>query len=251
MKIKSILFSSILVLTTVSSTVVHAEEAAQEPQLLYFYDTELGTESYELLITYSNGGHATIGQALKDAGVATVAPGIGFGVGSGGNGYRPNVAIYIWTDETLDLNAARAAIKSFVNVPSNPETTNGDCAISCDGTYQSDEPETTTTTVVQTTTTTVAPQPVSASDPEPQPVSVSDPEPQPASSPEPEPQPVVTTTTTTLPITEKLNSDLAPTPFYITSYPVTTSKVVPSTKPVTKKKIVKKKVFSKVKSATK
>ena len=243
MKIKSILFSSILVLTTVSSTVVHAEEAAQEPQLLYFYDTELGTESYELLITYSNGGHATIGQALKDAGVATVAPGIGFGVGSGGNGYRPNVAIYIWTDETLDLNAARAAIKSFVNVPSNPETTNGDCAISCDGTYQSDEPETTTTTVVQTTTTTVAPQPVSTPDPEPQPVS----------TPEPEPQPVVTTTTTTttLPITEKLNSDSTPTPFYITSYPVVTSKVVPSTKPVTKKKIVKKKVFSKVKSATK
>lgn len=230
MKIKSILFSSILVLTTVSSTAVHAEETPQEPQLLYFYDTELGTESYELLITYSNGGHSTIGQALKDAGVATVAPGIGFGVGSGGNGYRPNVAIYIWTDETLDLNAARAAIKSFVNVPSNPETTNGDCAISCDGTYQSDEPETTTTVVAQP-----------LSDPEPQPIS------------EPEPQPVVTTTTTTttLPITEKFNSDLPPTPFYITSYPVVTSKVFPSTKPVTKKKIIKKKVFSKVKSKTK
>ena len=240
MKIKSILFSSILVLTTVSSTVVHAEEAPQEPQLLYFYDTELGTESYELLITYSNGGHSTIGQALKDAGVATVAPGIGFGVGSGGNGYRPNVAIYIWTDETLDLNAARAAIKSFVNVPSNPETTNGDCAISCDGTYQPEEPaQTTTTTVPQTTTTVSQPEPQPVSEPEPQPVS------------EPEPQPVVTTTTTTLPITEKLNSDLAPTPFYITSYPVVTSKVVPSTKPVTKKKIVKKKVLSKVKSATK
>lgn len=244
MKIKSILFSSVLAVSAVYAAPVYAEETeqAQEPQLLYFYDTELGTQSYELLITYSNGGHATIGQALKDAGVASVAPGIGFGVGSGGNGYRPNVAIYIWTDETLDLNAARAAIKSFVNVPSNPETTNGDCAISCDGTYQPEEPAQTTTTTVPQTTTTV-------SQPEPQPVS--EPEPQPISEPEPQPVVTTTTTTTTLPVAEKLNSDSTPTPFYITSYPVVTSKVVPSTKPVTKKKIVKKKVFSKVKSATK
>ncbi|CAB4142504.1 hypothetical protein UFOVP784_10 [uncultured Caudovirales phage] len=109
-----------------------------QPQTVYMYDTELGTESYELLIQYSNGGHSTIGQILKDAGVASAAPGIGFGVGSGGNGYRPNVMIVIWTSETINLEAAKAAIKSFVNVPTNPTTTNGDCAIACDGTVQSE-----------------------------------------------------------------------------------------------------------------
>jgi hypothetical protein len=76
---------------------------------------------------------------LKDTGVASTVPGIGFGIGSGGNGYRPNVMIVIWTDETIDLDSARAAIKSFINVPSDPVTTNGDCAIACDGTTQPEE----------------------------------------------------------------------------------------------------------------
>jgi hypothetical protein len=227
-----------------------AEE--QEPQVLYFYDTELGTDSYELLITYSNGGHSTIGQVLKDAGVAEEAPGIGFGVGSGGNGYRPNVAIYIWTDQTLDLTAARSAIKSFVNVPANPETTNGDCAISCDGTYQEEEPvESTTTTVVSTTTTVV----------------IQEPQPEPQSNPEPafSPEPVVvptttTTTTTTLPVVENYNSDteISPTPFYITAQPSTGVKTISSLpkktivkKPIIKKKVVIKKVPAKVQSKLK
>ena len=135
-----------------------------QPQTVYMYDTELGTESYELLIQYSNGGHSTIGQLLKDSGVATTVPGIGFGVGSGGNGYRPNVMIVIWTSETINLEAAKAAIKSFVNVPANPTTTNGDCAVACDGTVQPDpvqEP------VVQTNEN-VDPQPVSTQQPEQQ-----------------------------------------------------------------------------------
>jgi hypothetical protein len=221
-----------------------AEE--QEPQVLYFYDTELGTESYELLITYSNGGHSTIGQVLKDAGVAEEAPGIGFGVGSGGNGYRPNVAIYIWTDQTLDLTAARSAIKSFVNVPANPETTNGDCAISCDGTYQEEPVQSTTTTVVSTTTTVVIQEP--------------QPDPEPASSPQPVVVVPTTTTTTTLPVVENYNTELdsTPTPFYITQQPSTDVKTISSIpkkkivkKPIIKKKVVAKKVPAKVQSKLK
>ena len=253
MKTKSVLASSVFLISSFFSTAVYAEETtpAQEPQVLYFYDTELGTESYELLITYSNGGHSTIGQVLKDAGVAEEAPGIGFGVGSGGNGYRPNVAIYIWTDQTLDLTAARSAIKSFVNVPANPETTNGDCAISCDGTYQEEEPvESTTTTVVSTTTTVVIQEP----QPEPQ----SDPEP--AYSPEPIVVPTTTTTTTTLPVVENYNTDteISPTPFYITAQPSTGVKTISSLpkktivkKPIIKKKVVIKKVPAKVQSKLK
>jgi len=249
MKTKSILASSIFIISSFFSTAVYAEEAtpAQEPQVLYFYDTELGTQSYELLITYSNGGHSTIGQALKDAGVAEEAPGIGFGVGSGGNGYRPNVAIYIWTNQTLDLTAARSAIKSFVNVPVNPETTNGDCAISCDGTYQEEEPvESTTTTVVSTTTIVVIQEPQS--------------DPEPASSPELVVVPTTTTTTTTLPVVENYNSDteISPTPFYITAQPSTGVKTISSLpkktivkKPIIKKKVVIKKVPAKVQSKLK
>lgn len=254
MKTKSILVSSIFVISSFFSTAVYAEEAApaQEPQVLYFYDTELGTESYELLITYSNGGHSTIGQVLKDAGVADEAPGIGFGVGSGGNGYRPNVAIYIWTDQTLDLTAARSAIKSFVNVPANPETTNGDCAISCDGTYQEQEPvESTTTTVVSTTTTIVVQEP----QPEPEP----EPQPEPAVFSQPEPTPT-TTTTTTLPVVENYNTELdsTPTPFYITEQPSTGVKTISSIpkkkivkKPIIRKKVIVKKVPAKVQSKLK
>jgi hypothetical protein len=237
MKTKSILASSIFIISSFFSTAVYAEEAtpAQEPQVLYFYDTELGTESYELLITYSNGGHSTIGQALKDAGVAEEAPGIGFGVGSGGNGYRPNVAIYIWTNQTLDLTAARSAIKSFVNVPVNPETTNGDCAISCDGTYQEQEP-------AQSTTTTVV---------------IQEPQPEPNSDPEPLIVPT-TTTTTILPVVENYNTETSPTPFYITTEPQTGVKTISSLpkktivkKPIIKKKVVVKKVPAKVQSKLK
>ena len=252
MKTKSILASSVFLISSFFSTAVYAEETtpAQEPQVLYFYDTELGTESYELLITYSNGGHSTIGQVLKDAGVAEEAPGIGFGVGSGGNGYRPNVAIYIWTDQTLDLTAARSAIKSFVNVPANPETTNGDCAISCDGTYQEEPVESTTTTVVSTTTRVVI------QEPQPEPQSDSEP----AYFPEPVVVPTTTTTTTTLPVVENYNTDteISPTPFYITAQPSTGVKTISSLpkktivkKPIIKKKVVIKKVPAKVQSKLK
>ena len=172
-KIKlSLVISIVFISSLFFPAIVSAE--TNEPQTVYIYDTELGTESYEALIEYGNGKHALIGQMLKDTGVASTVPGIGFGIGSGGNGYRPNVMIVIWTDETIDLDSARAAIKSFVNVPSNPVTTNGDCAIACDGTTQPEESSSSQTIVesqpepVQQTDENVVEQPVSIQQPEQQ-----------------------------------------------------------------------------------
>lgn len=202
-----------------------------QPQTVYMYDTELGTESYELLIQYSNGGHSTIGQVLKDAGVATVAPGIGFGVGSGGNGYRPNVMIVIWSNETIDLEAAKTAIKSFVNVPSDPVTTNGDCAIACDGTVQPElisEPS--------------QPEPVAQTNEnlDQQPVSTQQP------TPQEQPQEPVLLQDNTQPYTppienfESFASFIAPTDIIVQS-PIS-NKIINNKKVVHKKKITTKKV---------
>ena len=63
-------------------------------------------------------------------------PGIGFSIGSGGNGYRPTILIAVWTDQPFSVSSGLDTIKSHFNVPSNPVTTNGDCAIACDGTYE-------------------------------------------------------------------------------------------------------------------
>ncbi len=196
-----------------------------QPQTVYMYDTELGTEAYELLITYSNGGHSTIGQVLKDAGVTTVAPGIGFGVGSGGNGYRPNVMIVIWSDETIDLDAARAAIKSFVNVPTTPVTTNGDCAIACDGSVQSEPAVQTNENLDQ--------QPVLTQQPAPQ----------------EQPQEPVVLQDNTQPYTppienlESFASFIAPTDIIVQS-PIS-NKIITNKKVIHKKKIITKKITTK------
>ncbi len=198
-----------------------------QPQTVYMYDTELGTESYELLIQYSNGGHSTIGQLLKDSGVASTVPGIGFGVGSGGNGYRPNVMIVIWTSETIDLEAAKAAIKSFVNVPTNPTTTNGDCAIACDGTVES-EP----VPAVQTNENVVE-QPVSIQQPEPQ-----EQAPAPQIAPDSTPQYIEPTISL-----EPFSSYTTPTAIIVQSS--ISNEIVRHKKLIDKKKIIKKKIITK------
>jgi len=212
--------AAITLVIYVPKIVFAAEE--QTPVLVQIYDTEVGTEAFERLVQYGNGGHSTLGQALADAGVTDAAPGIGLGIGSGGNGYRPSVTLSIWTNEKFDPEAARQAIKNLINTPSNPVTTNGDCAIACDGTYESDS--STTTTVVEsitadestTTTTTPSAQPVvesdSSSQPTTEPVAESNdqsstpeqpaPQPtQPESSNEPSvlPDTQTTSTTTTVP----------------------------------------------------
>jgi len=205
-----------------------------QPQTVYMYDTELGTESYELLIQYSNGGHSTIGQMLKDAGVASAAPGIGFGVGSGGNGYRPNVMIVIWTSETINLEAAKAAIKTFVNVPTNPTTTNGDCSVACDGTVES---EPVPVPAVQTNENVVE-QPVSIQQPEQQ-----EQIPAPQILPDSTPQYIETIVSL-----EPLSSYTTPNDIIVQS-PIS-NKIINNKKVINKKKIITKKVVKHATSKT-
>lgn len=145
-------------------TVFTEAPSSSSPLSITILDTDIGTEAYERLVTYSNGGHRQLG--------LTIAAkfnffdnceyvGIGIGDGSGGNGYRPNYTLWIWKDG-VDLSIARAAIYELVNASSNPVVTNGDCNISCDGTYgrQFDGTfaETSTTEVPQITTTTTLPE---------------------------------------------------------------------------------------------
>jgi len=203
-----------------------------QPQTVYMYDTELGTESYELLIQYSIGGHATIGQMLKDAGVASAAPGIGCGVGSGGNGYRPSVMIVIWTSETINLEAAKAAIKSFVNVPTNPTTTNGDCAVACDGTVELEPAP-----AIQTNENVVE-QPVSIQQPEQQ-----EQTPAPQITPDNTPQYIEPTISL-----ELFSSYTTPTAIIVQSS--ISNKIIKHKKVINKKKIIKKKVVRHATSKT-
>jgi len=81
--------------------------------------------------------------------------GIGIGDGSGGNGYRPNYTLWMWRDG-VDVDIARAAIYELVGASANPVVINGDCNISCDGTFgrQFDGSISTTSTSSTTTTTT-------------------------------------------------------------------------------------------------
>ena len=200
----------------------------QEPILIQISDTDIGTEAFEQLISHGNGGHATIGAILGNAQNMLSNPGIGFSIGSGGNGYRPSIIIAVWTDQPFSVSAGLDTIKSHFNVPSNPLTTNGDCAIACDGTTQPEE-------VITTTTTTTLPQVVA-------PVQVSE-SPQ-TTQPAPvqhQPQPVVdntepytSSTTTTTTIVETVNVSSA------FESPVLTEKLINS---ISKPKVIKPKVI--------
>lgn len=108
----------------------------QEPILIEISDSDIGTEAFEQLISYGNGGHAAMGAILGSAQNMLSNPGIGFSIGSGGNGYRPTILIAVWTDQPFSVSSGLDTIKSHFNVPSNPITTNGDCAIACDGTHE-------------------------------------------------------------------------------------------------------------------
>lgn len=166
--IKSILLLPIFSVFAVSA--VQAEE--MQPVIIELTDLNLGTDAYNSLVEYSNGGHSTIGEAVTAGGATSTTPGIGIGVGSGGNGYRPNISIVIWTTENVNRDAALAAILALVNTPSNPVITTGDCEIACDGSGQSPTPVVLATTTTAITQTSVA-QPAVQSAPviESQPVS--------------------------------------------------------------------------------
>jgi hypothetical protein len=95
--------------------------------------------------------------------------GIGIGDGSGGNGYRPNFTIWMWKDG-VNVDIARAAIYELVGASAAPIVTNGDCNISCDGTFgrQFDGSISTTSTSSTTTTTTTVPNNSNSGSPTPE-----------------------------------------------------------------------------------
>ena len=134
--------------------------SSESPSFITILDTDIGTEAYLRLGAYSNGGHRALGIAIASKfnyfnNCEYV--GIGIGDGSGGNGYRPNFTLWMWRNG-VDVDIARAAIYELVGASANPVVTNGDCNISCDGTFgrQFDGTYITTTTSSTTTTTTTS-----------------------------------------------------------------------------------------------
>jgi len=132
--------------------------SSNSPSSITILDTDIGTDAYLRLVTYSNGGHAALGMAIAakfNYFDNCEYVGIGIGDGSGGNGYRPNYTLWMWRDG-VDVDIARAAIYELVGASANPIVTNGDCNISCDGTFgrQFDGSISTTSTSSTTTTTT-------------------------------------------------------------------------------------------------
>ena len=239
-KIKLSLFATALLVGSLSFPAVSFADN-QEPILIEIKDTDIGTEAFEQLISHGNGGHAAIGAILGNAQNMESNPGVGFSIGSGGNGYRPSIIIAVWTNQQFNASTGLDTIKSHFNVPSNPITTNGDCAIACDGTTQVEEvvtTTTTTTTIVATTTT--LPQVV-----EPTQVSQS---PQTTHPPQPQPQevlvvantqPYIAPTTTTTTVVENVNVSSAYASFFLTEKlitPISKPKVVNKTKKTIRKK---------------
>ena len=152
-KIKLFLITTALLISSLSFPAVSFADN-QEPILIEISDTDIGTAAYEQLISYGNGGHAAMGAILGNAQNMESNPGVGFSIGSGGNGYRPSIIIAVWTNQQFNASIGLATIKNYFNVPVNPVTTNGDCVTACDGTTQVEEVVTTTTTIAPTTTTT-------------------------------------------------------------------------------------------------
>jgi hypothetical protein len=214
--------------------------SSETPTLVTIVDTEVGTPAFERLVEYASGGHRSLGIAIAQAhdwfGVCEYV-GVGIGHGSGGNGFRPNFTLALWR-EGVDISLVRSAVYALIDASDNPVVTNGDCAISCDGTIDGVLP--TTTTEAPTTTTTEAPAPVSESAPADEPAPVSEPV---VSEPAPTP---TTTTTTTVPAVESAGVLVSSAPtIAVATKPVVTTKRTVVKKPTPKKPVVKKKVVKK------
>jgi len=214
--------------------------SSPEPTLLTIIDTEVGTEAFERLVTYSNGGHSALGKAIAQAhqwfGVCEYV-GVGIGSGSGGNGYRPNFMLALWRDG-IDITLARSAVYQLVGASSNPIVTNGDCAIACDGTIDGVAPTTTTTlapttTTIATTTTTTVPVSETA-------------EPMTMSEPVVASEPVITEapTTTTIPVVASAGVSVSLAPVKVAPKKQVVTKKQPK-KPVKKKLPPKKRTVKK------
>jgi hypothetical protein len=132
--------------------------SSSSPSSITILDTDIGTEAYQRLLPFSSGGHQALGMAIAakfNYFDNCEYVGIGIGDGSGGNGYRPNFTLWMWRDG-VNVDVARAAIYELVGASANPVVTNGDCNISCDGTFgrQFDGSIATTSTSSTTTSTT-------------------------------------------------------------------------------------------------
>jgi hypothetical protein len=146
--------------------------SSSNPSSITILDTDIGTEAYLRLIPYSSGGHRALGMAIAakfNYFDNCEYVGIGVGDGSGGNGYRPNFTIWMWKDG-VNVDIARAAIYELVGASAAPIVTNGDCNISCDGTFgrQFDGSISTTSTSSTTTTTTTVPNNSNSGSPTPE-----------------------------------------------------------------------------------
>ena len=212
--------------------------SSSEPTLLTIFDIEVGTEAFERLVEYSNGGHRSLGIAVAQAhdyfGECEYV-GVGIGHGSGGNGYRPNFTLALWRSG-VDTALARTAVYQLISASSNPVVTNGDCAISCDGTVNGVMPTTTTTTTTEAPAPAPTDEPAPASADEPTPVAESAPAPAPATTVE------QTTTTTTTPLVASAVAGVERT--------VSTPTVTTTRKPVAKKPVAKKPVKKSPKKVT-
>lgn len=221
--------------------------SSPEPTLLTIIDTEVGTEAFERLVTYSNGGHSALGKAIAQAHqwfAVCEYVGVGIGSGSGGNGYRPNFMLALWRDG-IDIALARSAVYQLVGASSNPVVTNGDCAIACDGTIDGVAP--TTTTTITTTTTTLAPTTTTtttvAVSETAEPMTMS--EPMTVSEPVITEAPTTTTTTTTIPVVASAGVSISLAPVKVVPNKQVVKKKQPK-KPVKKKCIKKKSVKKKL-----
>lgn len=230
-KSKLSLLTSLLLVVSLSFPAISLADN-QEPILIEISDTDIGTTAYEQLISYGNGGHAAVGAILGNAQNMESNPGVGFSIGSGGNGYRPSIIIAVWTNQQFSASTGLATIKSYFNVPINPVTTNGDCAIACDGTTQVEELATTTTTtlpeVVTPTQISQSPQTTQPPAPQQQEVLVVT-----------NTQPYIAPTTTTTTLVENVNVASAYVPFALIEKlitPISKSKVVNKTKKTIRKK---------------
>lgn len=220
------------------------------PTVFTIIDTEVGTTAYERLVTYSNGGHSALGKAIAQAhswfGVCEYV-GVGIGNGSGGNGYRPNFTLALWRSG-IDVALARSAVYQLIGASTTPVVTNGDCAISCDGTIDGVAPTTTTVapTTTTTTPTTVAPTTTVA-------VTTTTQAPAPVSEPVDEPTPVAyeAPATTVEQTTTTTQAPLVASAVALVERTVSTPSVTTTRKPVAKKPVVKgKKSVVKSKKAT-
>jgi hypothetical protein len=203
--------------------------SSQQSTVLTIIDTEIGTEAFERLVTYSVGGHRSLGIAIAQAHqwfAVCEYVGVGIGHGSGGNGFRPNIMLVLWRDG-IDSALARSVVYQLIGASSNPVVTNGDCSVGCTEAVNGVAPTTTTTLAPKTATTTVPVSETAEAVTDSEPVTVVESEPVITEAP-------TTTTTTTVLVVESARA-ITVTVLPMPHKSVTVGKRTAPKKPVTNK----------------